>query len=277
MDYYQILGVDKSASPEQIKKAYRKLASQHHPDKGGDNAKFQEIQVAYSTLSDPQKRAEYDNPQTQFSHHFGGFNGMDPNDIFAHMFGGGVHFGNGFRRQQVRRNKNVNINVQMSLNEVLTGKEIVGSIKLPSGKDQAIQITIPPGVETGDTIKYPGLGDDSIPNLPKGDLLVQIHEAPDPRFVRQGNKLITEQSISVFDAILGCKVKITTIDNSVIELTIPPGTKPDTVFSCSGYGLPHKNSKIRGNLYVKAIVTVPNNLDDQDKSVLENMRKKYNA
>ena len=275
MDYYQILGVDKNASQDDIKKAYRKLASKHHPDKGGDHTKFQEIQAAYSTLSDPQKRAEYDNPQPQFSHHFGGFGGMDPNDIFAHIFGGGgPHFGAGFR-QQPRRNRSINITVNVSLREVILGKEVLGSIKLPSGKEQALQLNIPTGVESGDAIKYQGLGDDSIEGLPKGDLIAQIQEIPDPKFQRHGSTLITEETISVFDAILGTNVLVTTPDDRSINITVPPGTQAGTTLSCAGYGVPYKNSTNRGNLLVRIAISVPTDLTNDDKAIIEKLKEKY--
>lgn len=280
MDYYQTLGVNKNASQEDIKKAYRKLASQHHPDKGGDKAKFQAIQEAYATLSDDQKRAEYDNPHQPFHFGGGGFGGFENfhEDIFSQMFGGsGVHFGNGFHRQQPRRNRNVNIVVQLTLKEILTGKDVVGSIKLPSGQDQAIQIRIPPGVESGDSIKYPGLGDNSIQGMPQGDLIAQIREIPDPRFHRQGVNLIVDHAISSFDAILGTKIKVSTLDDKIIEVTVPEGTGPDTVLSCAGHGLPFKNSTQRGHLFIKITVTTPTNLTASDKIILEGLRQKYSV
>ena len=271
MDYYNVLGVDKNATLEDIKKAYRKLASQHHPDKGGDKAKFQAIQEAYATLSDTEKRSQYDNPNQFSGAHFD-FGGFAAEDIFAQMFGG-AHFGQGFRRHP--RNKNVNIVIQMTLEEIIKGKTVVGSIKLPSGKDQAIQLTIPPGVETGDAIKYEGLGDDAITNLPRGDLIAQIQEIPHHEFQRAGVNLITEKSISVFDALTGGKVKVTTVEGKTIEVTIPPGTAPGTTFSCVGYGVPSKQNRQRGSLYVKINFYVPQNLEDADRAILEEMKQKY--
>ena len=271
MDYYNTLGVSKTASQDEIKKAYRKLASQHHPDKGGDNAKFQEIQAAYSTLSDPQKRAEYDNPQTQYS-----FNTHDMNDIFGAMFGGGGGPFGFNQRRQIRKNKSINIVVEMTLKEILLGKDVVGSIRLPSGKDQALQLRIPKGVSTGDAIKFSGLGDDSIAGIPRGDLITQIREIPDPAFKRDGANLYTEVSISVFDAILGTSIIITTVEESTLDVTVPAGIQPGQLLACNGYGLPKgPNNNARGNLYVRLNITIPKISDESDKTLLQQLKTKY--
>jgi len=169
MDHYSTLGVDKNAGSDEIKRAYRKLASQHHPDKGGDKAKFQEIQAAYDTLSNPDKRAQYDNPQPQF-HGGGGFNGAPPGfeDIFAQMFGGGQHpFGNMFRQQQAPRNRTLNIQTSITLEDAFHGKDLIATLGLPSGRDQTIEVKIPAGIGDGTTLRLAGMGDDSVPNTPR--------------------------------------------------------------------------------------------------------------
>jgi curved DNA-binding protein len=146
MDYYNILGVDRSASQDDIKKAYRKLAAKHHPDRGGDTAKFQEISAAYDTLSDPNKRSQYDNPQPQGG--FQQYGGMPPG--FEEMFRG---FGNspfgdifGQRRQQPVRNRTLNLQTQITLEEAFKGKDLLANVQLPSGRDQLLEVKIPAGV-----------------------------------------------------------------------------------------------------------------------------------
>ena len=269
-DYYNILGVSKTASQDEIKKAYRKLASKHHPDKGGDTAKFQEIQTAYETLSDPQKRADYDNPpQPQFRFNSGNM-GAGFEDLFS-QFGFGP-----MGRQQVRRkNQSITIQVRMTLRDILEGKDVLGGIRLPSGKEQALQIKIPKGVQQGDQIRYQGLGDDSIPNLPRGDLIAQIIEIPDPRYQRNGDDLHVERTISAFDAMLGTTLLVDTIADSKLEISVPAGIQAGQMIICRGHGLPRSQSNVRGSMYVKINVRTPNITEEGDKFVLEKLRAKY--
>ena len=173
-DYYTTLGVGKTATQEEIKRAYKKLANIHHPDKGGDQTKFKEISAAYDTIGDKQKRAEYDNQQaygytnSYSTHH-------DFNDFFNSAFGGAHPFAEMFGRRQMRKNKDLNLHCQVSFFDSFTGKQLEAKFTLPNGKSQTVVIDVPPGIETGTVIRYAGLGDDSILDLPRGDLHVNIY------------------------------------------------------------------------------------------------------
>ena len=276
MDYYATLGLKRGASDAEIKKAYRSMAMKHHPDRGGDEKKFKEISQAYDFLSDPEKRRIIDmggDPNAQpgmggfnqgpFEFHFGSGNFED---IFG-QFGFG-----GFGRQPLRRNKSLNINVEVALEDILKGKDINAEISVPGGKNKIINIAIPPGIEHGQQIRYEGMGDDSIPSLRPGDLFVNVLIRNHPIFRREGTSLIFEKEISVWDAILGTTLNIKTLDEKTLSITIPAGTQPDTVLSCRGEGLPHMRTKQRGNLLIKVKVKIPKNLTADQKQSIENLK-----
>lgn len=273
-DYYSTLGLDRGASDEQIKSAYRKLAMKHHPDRGGDPKIFQELQEAYNTLGDPGKRSEYDNPQPQMHAHFhqqGPFaNSVPPGmeDIF-NIFGGG--FGPFFRQQQAPRNRNIQLQTTINLEDVYTGKELVVTINLPSGREQMLNVKIPPGIQDGINLRLANMGDDSFPGVPRGDVLVTINVAPHHKFIRQGDDLMQEISISCIDAILGKEVVIDTIDGRQFTGSVPAGTQPDSILGIGGQGLPNMNHpQHRGRMLLKIKMFVPT-LSDQQKQILQNL------
>ena len=256
MDYYSTLGINRNASQAEIKKAYKKMSMQHHPDRtGGDDSKFKEINEAYQTLNDPQKKQMYDQFGTadprqhqyrsgDFEFNFNGspFGGMD--DIFESFFGGGSH-----RRRQT--NRPINVAVDITLEDVLSGKTIGMEIQLPTGRTKVVTVDIPAGVEHGQQIRYRGMGEQNIPNIPPGDLNVQIRVRNHSRFQRFGDNILCEAKIDAWDLMCGTKTKISTLDNRSIEINIPAGTQPDTLLSCKGEGLPNVNSKRRGNLQIR--------------------------
>ncbi len=267
-NYYNVLGVPEDASNEQIKKAFKDIAKKEHPDRGGNEAKFKEANEAYDTLKDTKKRQEYDTirkfgqPGTggNFSFRSGDMFG---DDIFEEFFSG-FGFGNNPNirtrtfRQRPRSNKSINVRMAISIKEAMNNMEKTISYKLPSGKEEFATVKIPAGVQHGITFRYKGMGDDSITNVPRGDLMVQMSVLDSDGYTREGNDLYTEKTISCFDAIRGCELQLQTLTDSIIKVQVPAGTQPGTLINCKGQGMPiHKTLNIRGNLYVKIIVIIP--------------------
>jgi curved DNA-binding protein len=273
-DYYQTLGVDRNASADEIKRAYRSLAMKYHPDRqGGDDNKFKEIQEAYATLSDTNKRSQYDNPQPQMSGF--NFNGGAPpgfEDILSQMFNGGnPFFGHGFRQPQMR-NKTLNMQTTISLEDAYNGKEILAGIQLPSGREQTIEIKIPQGIQDGTTLRLSGMGDDSVPGHPRGDIHLTVQVAPHPQFQRQNDDLIISLEVDAIDAILGKKYKINTINGRIIELTVNPGTQHDQTYAAAGYGMPSmRDARFVGRLLINIQIKIPTNLTNDQLSLLKNI------
>jgi DnaJ-class molecular chaperone len=237
MDHYQTLGLAKNASPDEIKKAYRKLASQNHPDKGGDTAKFQNIQTAYDILSDPNKRQQYDNPMPQGMHGFPpGFQfhtgGMNINDIFGQMFGQG----NPFTQNQPQM---LRTQINVELMDAYKGGSHVLKVQTPNGV-KVIDIDIPKGVNDGTQLRYDNI-------LEGASLIVEFRLLNDLKFERRGKDLLCNHSISVLDLIVGTAFEFVTISGKVLEVTIPPKTQPFMQLKLSGQGMPIQGSPLFGD------------------------------
>jgi curved DNA-binding protein len=266
-DYYSILGVDRTASAEDIKKAYRRMANQHHPDKGGDTQKFQQIEEAYRILSDNTQRSQYDNPNPFYGGAGGAQGYHNPfEDIFRHFGGFGDIFGN---RQHQPRNRIINLQTAITLEEAFFGKDMVANIMLPSGRDQMLNIKIPAGIQDGTTLRLSGLGDDTYPNMPRGDIHLTIQIHPHNIFQRQGDDLLQTFSITVWEALLGETVRVKTIDDRMFEVKIPEGSQQDQILNVPDCGMPNINSGQRGRLLLKLKIVIPSNLTDKQKSLIK--------
>lgn len=249
-DHYATLGVAKTATADEIKRAFRKLASQHHPDKGGDTAMFQSIQAAYDTLGDPAKRQQYDNPQPQF----GGFGDgvhVNINDIFGGMFGAGnPFFGQGFAQRP--RQNHVRMTLWISLLDCIRGGHRTVALGTASGQ-QTVEIEIPLGIDDGDNVQYTGIA-------PGGqDLVIQFRLQPDRRWRREGLNLYTEHEIVVWDLILGGTTEIRTLEGHGLVVNIPQRCQPGTTLRLRQQGI--QKSGQRGDLFVKIQAQIPDHVD----------------
>ena len=290
-DYYQILGLPRSASTEEIRKAYRKLAMQYHPDHNPGNKqsedRFKEINEAYQVLNDPQKRAHYDRVGSAYSNwqQRGGQGGFDwgrwaggtpgggtrveygdLNDLFGGegglfseffrtIFGGGMGTAG---TQTSRAAPGYQQQVEISLEDAFNGK----TLELQSDGRRK-QVRIPPGVRTGSKVRVAGSG----PNGTDLYLIVQVKE--NENFERKGNNLHTNAKVDIFTAVLGGEAEVETMSGKV-KLTIPAGTQPEQMFRVAGRGMPQlKDPGTRGDLFVRLKVEIPRYLSSKQRELFE--------
>jgi curved DNA-binding protein len=273
-NYYDILGVNEQSTSAEITKAFKDLAKQHHPDRGGTQEKFQEINEAHDTLKSSQKRHDYDSMRKFGGGTSGAQHPFFNEDIFGDIFsgfgqGGDMDFNGRFNftgrngderifRNVKQGNRSVNVRMAISIKEAMTSDEKTISYKLPSGREEFATVKIPAGVQHGVTFKYVGMGDDSIKNVPRGDLMVQMSVLDSDGYTRKGNDLYTDKTIDCFQAVRGHRIQLKTLEDSVITVNVPSGTQPGTLLMVRGKGMPiHKTTGIRGNLYVKIHVLIP--------------------
>ncbi len=290
-DYYEILGVSKDASDDEIKKAYRKLAVKYHPDKNPGNKeaeeKFKEINEAHDVLSDKQKRARYDqfghagvggaagnpfaggnpfgnggnfnfNGQT-FNFDFGG-GGFD--DILSSIFG----FGGGARR--ARRGADYQTSVVLTFEEAVFGT----NKKVSTNSGEQIKVKIPAGIDDGMSIRLRGKGGPAPEGGSEpGDLFVKIRVKPHKHLTREGAIILSEEHIDMVDAALGCEIDVETVDGKV-TMKVPAGTQSGTPFKLSGHGVPFRADGDRGPHIVTIVVDTPRNLSRKQKELLEEFK-----
>ncbi len=353
-DYYEVLGVSKGASDDEIKKAFRKKAIQYHPDKeGGDEAKFKEVNEAYEVLKDERKRQRYD----QFGHAgvgssaasdgdpfagFGGFGGgqgqninfdfgdLGLGDIFGSFFGGGQQ-----RSQRSKRGRDVETDVVISFEQAVFGTEVElnlvmedtcehckgttaepghdmkvcgtcqgsgqvvnvtrtifgniqqatvcptckGAGKVPEkactvckgkgtkSKNQEIKLKIPAGIDDGATIRLRERGE-ALANAPRGDLYVNIRVKAHKKFTREGDLILSDETVSMIDAALGAEISVDTVDGPV-TMKVPAGTQSGTDFKLTSHGVPHMRGDTRGSHIVTVVVETPRKLSAKQKELLQ--------
>jgi len=308
-DYYQILGVSKSASPAEIKKTYRKLALQFHPDRNkGDKAaeaKFKEISEAYAVLSDAEKRKQYDRFgaegfQSRFSQEdiFRGFDFSEifrefgfgsaggGQDVFSQLFGGmggkrryrtgGSPFGfsaGGFQGHSPEvRGQDLVYELPITLEELCETSSKVISYQV-GGRQETVSVKVPAGIPSGKKLRLRGKGQVSPYGGPPGDLFIQIKVREHPVFRREGDDLYFKKAIHFSDAALGGEVEATTIHNKTLKLKIPAGTQAGTKLRLKGHGLPRMNGGGRGDAYAEITILVPKKLNKKQKSLIRSLKE----
>ncbi len=289
-DYYKTLGVEKSASTSDIKKAYRKLAMKYHPDHTkGDKAaeeKFKKITEAYAVLSDPEKRKQYDTfGSADFQQRYSQediFRNFDLGDILKEFgFGGsgfstgdggfrfnfgGSPFGGGHQQRAVKGSDLV-YELPVSLHEVATGASKAVAFE-HQGRRENINVKIPKGMQDGKRLRVPGKGAPSTYGGPAGDLYVKIKVLEDPVFKVENHDLNTYRTIKLTEALLGSQIAVPTLDGGELSLKIPPGTRHKTKMRLAGHGLPRMNGAGQGDLYVIVLVDVPKHLTPEQKKLV---------
>lgn len=287
-DFYEVLGVSRSASQDEIRKAYKKLAKKFHPDvKPADpdaEKKFSEITEAYDALSDDAKRKAYD----QFGHSarggagggnpFQGFGGggggsFDLDDILGGMFGGGGNpFGGGGRRGQARTQKGQDAKAEITVPFIVAVEGGEHSVSLQNGtKSERLSVRIPAGIEDGQSIRLAGQGNPGSGGGPAGDLIVTVHIATHPWFRRDGQNLLVDVPISPSEAALGAKVDVPTLTEGTVVLTVPPGTSSGAKLRLRGKGVLNHKTGDRGDQFVVLKISVPKDLSEEARALYEKL------
>lgn len=297
-DYYSVLGVDKKAGADEIKKAYRKLAVKYHPDKNPDNKeaeeKFKSISEAYEVLGNTEKRRKYDDLGSNWKHYqqsgFDGFKyanrphqqggvedffgggGTGFSDFFEAFFGGSFGgsrraqgFDQGFGNRQVK-GRDIEAGIELSLQQAYHGSQQRFSV---GGK--TIQMPIKPGVRNGQLLRLRGKGHPGINGGPSGDLLLRVRIKPDPVYARNEDDLTREVEIDFYTAALGGKIMVDTMKGP-ITLPIKQGTQVGTVLRLKGLGMPVYGKQTFGNLFLKVKITIPAELTPDEIKLLEQAR-----
>lgn len=295
-DYYKILGVKKTASADEIKKAYRKLAMKYHPDKTkGDKAAeetFKKISEAYAVLSDKEKRQEYDTyGSTGFQQKFTQediFKGFDFGDIFKEFglgdsfaFGGGrgtFSFGgsNGrggrgtFQQKRQVKGNDLEYELPLTLRDISTGTTKTITLR-HGGQSQQVTVKIPQGMLSGKKLRLAGKGEPSPFGGPNGDLYIRANVLEDPVFKPDGYDLHMDREIKLTQALNGTTIAVPTLEGKTLSIKIPPGTQHKTQMRLSGHGLPHIKGNRKGDLYVRIHIQMPRELTTLQRKLISQL------
>ncbi|HDR15994.1 MAG TPA: J domain-containing protein [Desulfobacteraceae bacterium] len=307
-DYYKILGISKNATPEEIKKAYRKMALKYHPDHNKENpaaeAKFKDISEAYAVLSNTEKRRQYDQFGAEgFNRRFSQediFRGADFSSIFREFgFGGGAQsifsqvfggmggpgqgtfrtggpgrfggpFGNMHGCAGRAKGKDLYAELPVTLEDLAAPTSKTLSY-WANGRSESVSLKIPPGIENGKKLRLPGKGEPGANGGPNGDMYVVVKVLDHPHYKRIGDDLHRRYTIKFSEAVLGTNLEVETIDGKRFNLKIPPGTQCNTKFRLRGHGLPHMKGTGRGDAYAEIAVEVPAKVNTRQKALVKSL------
>ncbi|MCI8468550.1 MAG: DnaJ domain-containing protein [Eggerthellaceae bacterium] len=298
-DYYKTLGVPRTASADEIKKAFRKLARKHHPDAGGDEAKFKEINEAYEVLSDDKKRELYDQYGTanenEIPRGWGGGGNVSVEDIFGGSGYGGGGFGGGWAdifdsirhgegafgtdwdfggfggQPQPRKGQDMNVTLEVTFDEAFNGTEKRVTVRIP-GKSEADTLTVkvPAGAVDGGRLRFKGKGGLGDNGGDAGDLLITTKIGEHPYYSRDKANVIVDVPVTVAEAALGASVVVPAPDGSKVRVKVPAGTQDGTMLNVKGKGAPDLKKKGSfGDLKIRVDVKVPTNMNDEQKKAME--------
>lgn len=297
-DYYQVLGVPRGASAEQIRKAFKKIARENHPDVKKDDPaaaeRFKAAAEAYDVLGDEEKRKKYDQFGANWKHFkegqgpspggspfrsggpvdidlrdlFGGQGAVDLEQLFGGMFGGGGFQGGRGRSPRPRRGQDLTTTIQVPFQTAATGGNYDLSLQR-DGKAERLTVKIPAGIDEGQTIRLAGQGEPGSQGGPAGDLLVTIQVAPHPYFRREGHNVLVEVPVTLAEAALGAKIDVPTLTEGTVSMTLPPGTSSGAKLRLKGKGFESPKSHVRGDQLVIIKVTIPKHLDERSKELLK--------
>jgi curved DNA-binding protein len=293
-DYYKSLGIGKTASDGEIKKAYRKLAMKYHPDhtKGDKTAeeKFKKISEAYAVLSDPEKRKQYDTyGSADFQQRFSQediFRNFDFSDIFKEFgfdggarttdggfrfsFGGGSPFGGQHRQQRPVKGSDLIYELPITLHDVANGSKKQISLQHQQ-RAEKITVTIPRGMTSGKRLRLAGKGEPSPYGGPAGDLFIKVKVVEDPVFKSDNHDLYVYQTVKLTQALLGTHLSVPTLEGRELNLKVPPGTRHKTKMRLTGHGLPHMKDSGKGDLFVVILIDFPKQLTADQKNLVRQL------
>jgi curved DNA-binding protein len=283
-DYYQVLGVERAASEADIKKAYRKLARQYHPDINPGNqeaeTKFKEINEAYEVLSDQEKREKYDRfgrdwqrYQNGAGYDTGDWNGTSGSgnfaDLFETLFGGRTTTGSGLRMD----GQDVEHQAEISLEEAFTGTQRTLQFHSPNGQPRNVTVKVPVGADNGTRVRVAGEGGPGIGGGKRGDLYLTIKLAVHPRYERRGDDLYIKAPVDLYTMLLGGDVRVPAMGGKTVTLKVPAGTQNGKVHRIGGQGMPRLRApETRGDLYVTLEVQLPTQLTPRERDLFEQLR-----